>query len=222
MKMHRTVLTIALLAAVAMPASAQFGGLLGGSKGGSTATADVDGEVKTFLDKSLRIEQTVNKAALAIIAAYASEEDRAKLQAQFDAVGKQTDPKEANAVFQKTYESSEAALKKLAASEDLADRTAKLSADKQAQVAKGLANFMLGAMQAKDLAPTGQNVMKAAGTNPMNLGKVVPVKDALPRLGNAASLAGSTLPKLVQVLRGANVKVAEVSATSKEEQINAI
>jgi hypothetical protein len=223
MKMHRRILTVALLAAVAMPASAQLSGLLGGgSKSGNAASGDIDGNVKTFLDKSLRIETTLNKAALAIVAAYATEEERAQLQAQFDTVGKQTNPKEAGAVFQKTFESAESALKKLAASNDLAERTSKLSADKQAQVAKGLGNFLLGTLQAKDLAPTGQNVMQAAGANPMNLGKVLPVKDALPRLASAASLAGSTLPKLMQVIRGANVQVAEVSASSKEEEIQAI
>jgi hypothetical protein len=222
MSLNRTILAAAILAAVAMPASAQFGGLLGGAKPSASASADIDGNVKSFLEKSVRIETIVNKAALAVLGAYATEEERAKLQAQFDNIGKQTDPKEAGAVFQKSFESSEAALNKLAASNDFAERTAKLSAEKQAQVAKGLANFLLGALQARELAPTGQNILQSAGANPMNLGKVLPVKDAVPRLAGAASLAGSTMPKIVQVLRGANVKVAEVSVSSKEVEIATI
>lgn len=223
MKLTRTILSVALLACVALPASAQFSGLMGGKKATANESAgDIDSNVQSFLEKSFRTEMMISKAALAITAAYASEQERAQFQAKFDEVSKQTNPKEAGAVFQSVRESTEAAMKKLAASGDLAEQTSKLSNEKQAQVAKALGNFLLGAMQAKELAPTGQNVLQAAGANPMNISKVVPVKDALPRLAGAASMAGSSLPKFVEVLRGANVKVAEVTTSSREEEIKAI
>lgn len=218
-KTRRQLSLLALAALAASPASAQLGGLLGGAKGGGSS-GNVDVEVKNFLGKSMRIESTLNKAAVAIVAAYASEKDRAKLQASLDELGKQTDPKEAGAKFQEVSESTSAELKKLAASSDLTDRTKGLSEARQQQLLKGIGNFLLGALQAKDLAPTGQNVLSAAGANPMNLGKVLPVKDALPRLANAGTLAAQTIPQFVKVLQGANIKVPEVTTASKEESID--
>jgi len=212
---RKTLALLAVLACTALPASAQLGGLLGGGAK-SGAGGDIDTEVKTFLGASMRVESTVSKAALAIVAAYASEEERAKLQTRFDDISKLTDPKEAGAKFQAIHESNDAAIKKLAASDDLADRTSNLSDEKKRLLAKGVGNFMLGAMQAKDLAPSAQTVLKNAGANPMNLPKVLPVKDALPRLVNAATLAGNALPQLIKALKGANVQVADISSSSKE------
>ena len=224
MKIERRNLVVAMSVLASAPAHAQFGGLGGmlGGKSGGGGGGDVDSQVKGFLDKSVSIETTLNKALLAIVAAYAKDEDRAKYQARFQELGKPTDPKEAGAKFQETYQSSEADAKKLASSADLETQTKQLTAEKQQQVAKGVLNFLLGAFQAKDVVPMGQNIMQSVSSNPMAIPKVVPVKDAIPRLTNAMSLAASTLPQFVKVLRGANIQVAEVSASTKEEKIESI
>jgi hypothetical protein len=223
MKLSRRQMTIA--AAVTLltgTAQAQFGNLGGMLGGGGKASGDVDTDVKAFLGKSINIEKTLNAAALAIVAAYASEADRAKLQGSLDEINKATDPKEADAKFQAVSESTSAEMKKLAASSDLSTQTQGLSAAKQKQVAVGVGNFLWGALQAKDLVPTGQAVMKGVSGNPMNITKVIPVKDALPRLVNAMSLAADTIPQFVKVMQGANIKVAEVSSSSKEEKIESL
>jgi len=204
---------------LAGPAAAQFGGLLGGSK---SSGGDIDADVNSFLSQSLRIESTISKAALAIVAAYQNETERAQSQAAFDQISKTTNPKEAGANFQSVSESTDAALKKLTTSGDLAERTKTLSAEKQQQVAKGVMNFLLGVLQSKELVSSGQSMMTKASSNPMNLMKIVPVKDALPRLANAASLAGSTIPEFIKVLQGANVKVEEVTASSKPAEITSL
>jgi len=223
MKVERRKLVVAAAAASATPAFAQFGGL-GGMLGGKSSGGggDVDSQVKAFLDKSIKIEVTVNKALLAITAAYSSDEDRAKKEEVLKSLGKQTDPKEAGAKFQEAYTSSEAETKKLAESNDLAEQTKKLSAKKQEQVAKGVVNFLLGALQAKDVVPMGQSVMQSVSSNPMAITKVIPIKDAVPRLTSAMSLAATTIPKFVNVLRGANIKVPEVSGTTKEESLDSL
>lgn len=224
MKFERRKLVIAVAAAAATPAFAQFGGLgsLLGGMGGGGGGGDIDGQVKAFLDKSIKIEVTLNKSLLAITAAYSKDEERAKKQALFADLGKQTDPKEAGAKFQEAYTSNEAEAKKLAQSSDLADQTAKLSADKQQQVAKGVVNFLLGALQAKDVVPMGQGIMKSVSSNPMGITKIAPVADAVPRLAGAISLAASTIPQFVNVLRGAKVSVPEVSGGSSEQKIESI
>lgn len=165
---------------------------------------------------------TSSKGALAIVAAYASEENRAKYQSMFSDIGKQTDPKEAGAKFQAVQESTDAELKKLSESNDLEAKTKAMSAEKQKLLAMGVGNFLLAALQGKDLLPSGQSLVSAAASNPMDIPKVAPVKDALQRLGNAVSLAGASIPKLVNALKGANVSVVPATATSKEEPITAI
>ncbi len=222
---RKTLAILVVLACTALPACTtlqsytqlgctQLGDLLGG--GAKPGSGDIDTQLKTFLGTSMRVESTVNKAALAIVAAYASEEERAKLQTRFDEINKLTDPKEAGATFQAIHESSDAAIKKLAASDNLADLTSKMSIAKKRQLAKGVGNFMLGATQAKSLAPSGQALLKSAGTNPVNFCKLLPVKDALPRLVNAGTLAGNSLPQLIKALQGANVQVANISSSSRE------
>lgn len=219
---RRNLSLLAIAACVAGPAAAQFGALGGLVGGAKSSGGDIDGDVSNFLKQSLRIESTINKAALAIVAAYQNEAERATSQAAFEQISKITDPKEAGAKFQSVSESTAAEMKKLSASGDLAERTKSLSAEKQQQIAKGVANFLLGVLQSKDLMSSGQSMLTTASSNPMNLAKIVPVKDALPRLGNAASLAGSTIPKFIDVLKGANVKVNEVSTASKEDKIESI
>jgi hypothetical protein len=224
MKIERRKLVVGMGLVATTPVYAQFGGLGGlvGGKSGGGGGGDVDGQVKGFLDKSINIETTLNKALLAIVAAYSKDEDRAKYQARFQELGKQTDPKEAGAKFQETYQSSEADAKKLASTADLELQTKQLTAEKQQQVSKGVVNFLLGALQAKDVIPMGQNIMQSVSANPMALPKVLPIKDAVPRLTNAISLAASTMPQFVKVLRGANIKVADVTASTKEEKIESI
>lgn len=216
---RKILVSLALLASFALPVHAQFGSLLGGGKSPSSS-GNLDTEVKTFLDKSVRVEATISRAALAIVSAYAAEENRAKLQAQYDELNKLTDPKEAGAKFQAISESAGAEMKKLGAAQDLGDRTNQLSEEKKKQLSKAVGNYLLGALQAKDLVPSGQNVMQLAGSNPMAAGSVLPVKDALPRLANAGAMAGSALPNFVKALSGANVKVVEVSSSTKEESID--
>ena len=221
MKIERRKLVVAVSAALSSPAFAQFGGLLGFMSGGGGG--DVAGQVKAFLEKSIKIEMTLNKSLLAITAAYAKDEDRAKKQALFNDLGKQTDPKEAGAKFQEAYSSNEAEAKKLTESKELDEQTKKLTVERQQQVAKGVVNFLVGALQAKlELIPVGQGIVQGVGLNPFAIVEVVPLKDALPRLGNAVSLAATTIPKFISVLRGANIKVPDVGADTKEEPMEAI
>ncbi|MCK7499860.1 MAG: hypothetical protein MZW92_62830 [Comamonadaceae bacterium] len=57
--------------------------------------------------------------------------------------------------------------------------------------------------------------VRRAAANPMSLGKVVGVKDALPRLTNAVTFAADSAPKRVKALRGASVKVTEVKSSAE-------
>jgi hypothetical protein len=53
----------------------------------------------------------------------------------------------------------------------------------------------------------------------MNIGKVAPVKDALPILANAASTSTQVIPGFIKVLQGANVAAPKVTAESKPQEV---
>lgn len=208
---RRKIGTFLGAAVIANVSQAQLPKLPGvGEKGGG---GNIDADVKNFLDLSINIEKTLLSSSLAIIAAYQSEEERAKSQASYAEVQKTTEAKEAGAKFQAISESNKANMEKLSASSDFAEKTKNLSEAKQKQVAAGVFNFLIGALQAKDLLPTGQSIMQGATSNPMNITKVIPIKDAIPRLSTAMNLASTTIPKFVKVLQGANISIP--NATSK-------
>jgi hypothetical protein len=55
--------------------------------------------------------------------------------------------------------------------------------------------------------------------NPMNLQKIVPVKDALPLLGKVAGDAGSFFVGVAKLAKGANISVPSVKADTKPAEI---
>ncbi len=209
------------LLAVGTPAFAQFGGMLGGGNR-SSGGGNIDADISAFLGKSFNIEMTASKAYLAIAAAFASETKRAEFQTLFNDVGKQTNPQEAGAKFQQVRETTEAEIKRLSEEKDLGEKTKELSAEKQRSLARGVGNLLLAGLQAKDLVPIGQGIISGVGANPMAVTKLSPVKDAISRLQTAITMAGSSMPKLMTALSGANVSVAPASSSSKEEPITAI
>jgi hypothetical protein len=202
-------------------ANAQFGGLLGGGKatGGS---GNVDADVKDFLGRSFKIELTASKAYLAIVAAYAKEEDRAKYQSLFQELGKLTDPKEAGAKLQQVRESTEAEIKRLAESKDLKDQTEKLSEEKQKQIGRAVGNIFYAALQAKGVIDSGKSLITSVSRNPFDIPKVEPAVGAIERLGSALSLGAGAMGKFVDVLAGVNVKVESSASSAKEESIESL
>jgi hypothetical protein len=219
MQKNRRTFIAAGLTTAAVPAFAQFGGMLGGKTAGG---GNFEADMNAFLQKSFNIEMTASRASLAIASAFAAEADRAKFQSLFDDVGKQTNPNEAGAKFQQVKETAEAEIKRLSESKDLGEQTKALSEEKKKLLAKGVGNFLLAVFQAKDLIPNGQGIFSSASSNPMNITKLAPLKDALSRLQSAGGMAGSAIPKFIDALKGANVSVTTASSSSKEEPIDKI
>lgn len=209
------------LAMAASPAFAQLGGLLGGRAGGGGG-GNVDADINDFMGKSFNIEKTASRAYLAIAGAFASEGERAKLQALLSDVNSLTNPQESGAKLQQVIETTDASIKRASEEKNLDEQVKSMSADKQKQLANGVGNLLLAAFQGKDLLTTGQRIVSGVGTNPMAVTKLPPLKDAMTRLGKAVSTAGSAMPKLVSALKGANVSVAPASSSSKEEKIDSV
>ncbi len=217
MKKVMILISSMVFAFFVLPAQAQLGGL-GGMLGGGSAGGgggDIDGRVKTFVEGSAQINNLVVTSLSAINAAYASDSDAAQIRAKADAFTKATNPKEKEALAAEIVKTESAKLEELTKSADAVERTKKLDATKRKQVLDSLVNFGIGALQAVTLTDTGKSIISSVGTNPMNVTKVGPVKDALPLLANAISTSTKVIPGYYKVLRGANIEPPKVTADTK-------
>lgn len=219
MKKLLTLTVIALMTLLSsVSAQAQLKDLLpGGAKKGGGG-GDIGAQVKTFIERSDVINSLAFTALKSINAAYSSDEESKKIEAEVKAFQSITDPKEKNAKMNEAYKTEQAKLDQIAKSADAQERTKNLSKEKQKQIASGLGNFMIAALQAAELSTDGQNIVQSAGANPMDLPKIVPVKDALPLLASAVSASTKVIPGFMKVLQGANIEVPKVTAQSKPEE----
>lgn len=218
MKKIVSTLLASLLAFSSVPAMAQFGGLgalSGAAKGGDAG--DVDGQVKGFVQKSNDINGLVFTSLKTINAAYASDEEAAKIAEEVKAFNASTDPKERAAKVAEAQKTEGAKLAELTKSADAQEKTKNLSKEKQQRVLASVSNFMVAALRAAELSKSGQSIVQSVSANPMSIGKVLPVKDALPILADAAKTSADVIPGFIKVLQGANLKVAKVDANTKVE-----
>lgn len=187
--------------------------------GGASDAGDIDSKVKAFTDRSAVTNKLVGLSLLSIERAYATDEERAGLTEKMKALNSATDPKEINAQVTEIQKTDGAKVEELAKAKDAEEKTKKLDAKKQKEVAVGVSNFILAGLQAVKLTQDGQAIVSSVGSNPMNITKVIPVKDALPILADAASTSTKVMSGFTKVLKGANVQVAPVTAESKPAEV---
>lgn len=218
-------LSVASAFAAAVPAHAQLGGLsaLGGkSETKSEAKGDLDSQVKSFGEQSNKTYKLTYFSLMAMKAAYASTEEMAKIKEQVAAFKKTTDPKEQQAQVNEALKTNGAKLTELASSKDAEEQTKNLSAEKKKQLLAGVSSFTIAALGAGNLGKTGADIVKSVSSNPMNAGKVMPVKDALPVLSEAVSMSTNVIPALVKVMKGANLSVPSVQVDTKPADVESM
>ncbi|MEF9928820.1 MAG: hypothetical protein RR983_17895 [Massilia sp.] len=190
-----------------------LGGLLGGAK--SSSGGDIGASVGTFVNQSAVLGALTSQSLVAINSAFMSKEDSAVIKAELNAINKLTDPGEKNVRTKQLYESQSAETKRLLDSGDMKGRMATLDADGRKQIGNALLNFGIGGLQALELTKTGQALVGQAGANPMNLTKIMPVKDTLPLLGKVVSDSGGIIAGVVKLAQSAKIDVPKVTASSK-------
>ena len=226
MKMISKTLLVSACLLAAHAAHAQFGGLANlvgaatGTASAGNAGGDVAGDVSYFVTKSAVLGALSSRSLTAINAAFSSDEQIAAKRAALLAIEQITDPKEKQAKTAALYESESAEAKRRLDSGEMEKSIGELDATKKKQIGNALLNFGIGSLQAVDLTKSGQNMVQKASTNPMNLMKLMPVKDALPLLGKVASDAGGFFLGMVKLAKGANIAVPEVKVDSKVVNID--
>jgi hypothetical protein len=213
------IVAISLLAANA--AHAQFGaigGMLSGSKT-AASSGDFGTDVTAFVTKSAALSAMASRSLTAINAAFASDEEIAAKRAALGAINQITDPKEREAKTAALYESESAEAKRRLSSGEMEKKIGGLDSTKKKQIGDAILNFGIGTLQAVELTKNGQSLVQQAGMNPMNLPKIVPVKNAIPLLGKVAGDAGGFFVGVIKLAKGANIAVPEVKADSKQAVI---
>lgn len=223
MKMIRNALVVAACLTAANAANAQLGalgGLMGGNKATTGASGDIAGSVSNFVSKSAALSLLTSEAVSAINAAFSSEQQLEEKRARLASLKAITDPQELLAKTSDIYKSEQAEAQSRLDSGEIEKRIGSLSADKKKMIGNALLNFGIGSLQAVDLAKSGQAVIQSAASNPMNLPKVAPVKDALPLLSKVAGDAGGFMVGIVKLAKGANISVPTPKVDSKPADIN--
>lgn len=215
---QKTVIVAACLLA-ANAAHAQFGslgGMLGGAvKGGASTGGDISADVDAFVKKSGALSLMTAQSLFAINSAFLSDTEAESQRAELAKLGKITDPAELAAKTAAVYKTQSAETDNLMKSGELDKKIAALDADKKKKIGGALMNFAIGALQAAELAKNGQGLVQKTAANPMQLPKVLPVKDSLPLLAQVVSDSAGFVSGLAKVAKGANISVPPVKADSK-------
>jgi hypothetical protein len=222
MKMMRKALVVAACLMAANAANAQLGGLgsmLNSAKMGAGSGGDLGTDVGIFVTKSAALSEMAGRSVTAINAAFASDLEIEEKRAKLADINGTTNPQEKAAKVAALYNSEQAKAQALLDSGEMQKRIGTLSSEKKKMIGQALLNFGIGSLQAVELTRSGQSLIQKAAANPMNLPKLVPVKDALPLLGKVAGDAGSFFVGVAKVAKGANIAVPDVKADSKVAEI---
>ena len=216
--MKSKFLTVLLALVVSTAANAQLGGLgglvggLGGSKGGGGG--DVDAQVEAFNNEANLINKTVAFALDLIVAALGDKTDIAGAKAESESLSKSTDTKEIGAKAGTIIKTKSAYAEELLKSKDAKAKMERLSPEMQKKVGQSIFSIGVAALRLPGAINQGKNIVAGVSSNPMNISKVLPVKDGL-------SMFADVLPKLptlvstgFQLMRDVKIEPGNPTATA--------
>lgn len=217
MKRQLSILVLAL--GLASTAHAQFGGIklpgLGGGDSASASSGNIDGMVDDFNKESATINNVVSYATLQIVAALGDKEQIAAVRTVNENLKKTTDPKEKNSIQGTAIKEQSAVAQELLASDQAKAKIEKLTPEMQKKVGQSIFAVAVASLRLPALADKGQKIVSSAGANPLNIMKVVSIKDGI-------SLIATALPKMttiastgLKLMRDVKVNPGNPAADSK-------
>jgi len=213
--MKSKVLTVMMALVVSTSANAQFGGLGGLMGGGGGGGGDVGAQVLVFNQEANLISKTVAFALIQIVGALGDKTKIADIKAVNDSLSKSTDTKEIGAISGSVIKSNFAEADQLLKSADAKAKMENLSPEMQKKVAQSIFAVGVASLQIPGAINRGKNIVSSVGANPMNIVKVLPVKDGL-------SMYIDVLPKLptlvttgMQLMRDVKVEAGNPTADAK-------
>lgn len=213
--MKKQVLTIVIasaLVALATPASAQFGSLLGSLVGGGGSAASTDPQ--EFIKSAQTAEKLMNNSLALMAASLSSKEKAAEFEAQRKAANAITDAAEKQAKLTELRKSEVAAVNEAVNNADVEANIKKMDSQQRENLAAAAFNFMLALLQDKALLEQGKGLVASLSTNPMNITKIGGIKDVISSLTNQLSAASSIVGKMPSIFTVVGVK----APVSKDEK----
>jgi hypothetical protein len=185
---------------------------MGGAKGGG---GDVGAQVVVFNEEANLISKTVAFALIQIVGALGDKTKIADIKAVNDSLSKSTDTKEIGAISGSIIKSNYAQADELLKSADAKAKMENLSPEMQKKVAQSIFAVGVAALRIPGAINQGKSIISGVGANPMNIAKVLPVKDGL-------SMYIDVLPKLptlvttgMQLMRDVKVEAGNPTADAK-------
>lgn len=210
MKMRLATLLIAsTLGAIATPAMAQFGSLLGGSSNSSSSVTP-----EAFVSSAFAAEKLMNNSVTLLSRSLSSKEKAAELEAQRKAATEITNPEEKKAKLTEVQKSEMASLNEAMANSKFEADVKQMSGKQREDLGAAAFNFMLALLQDKALVDQGKGLVSSLSSNPMNITKIGGIKDAIGSLSNQISAASNIAGKMPSIFTAVGVK----APASKDEK----
>jgi len=182
------LITLCLVAGLSTAAQAQFGlPSLGGSS--SSSGGDVTAQVDSFNKDAKLIKEALAFALVQISGALGDKTQREAARASAANLAKNTNTKEAENIQGTILKEKAAETTAILASKEGKERMEKLDPEMKKKVADAILAVGISALKLPNTLSTGKKIMESVGSNPMNITKVLPVKDGI-------VLFAEVLPKL--------------------------
>jgi hypothetical protein len=211
--MKSKLVALLMVLGVATSAHAQFGGLLGGAKSGGGG--DVGPMVEEFNRDATMINEAVSYSLIQIIAAMGTKEQIAAVKVINDNLKKTTDPKEKGSIQGTVLKDKTAEAEELLKGKEAASKIASMTPDLQQKVAQSIFAVGIAALKIPDMVSKGQQIVQSVGANPMNITKVLPVKDGLTVFAAALPKMPTLVSTGLKLMRDAKVDPGTPTKDSK-------
>lgn len=217
--MKSKILAVLLVLGSVTAAHAQFGALGGLTGSSKSSGGDVGPMIEEFNKDSSVINQAVSASLFQIVAALGDKQQIAKVKTISESLSKSTDTKEQGSIRGTAIKEQSTVAQELLNSADAKSKMEKLAPEMQQKVAKSIFQVGIAALRIPGLTEKGKKILEGVGSNPMNLGKVGPIKDGLSMFADA----GPKLPTIVstglKLMRDVKVDPGNPAADSKLESI---
>lgn len=163
-------------------------------------------DVEGFMVKAAATNKLFQDSALTLAMAIGDKAKVAELEALKKSLEEATDPKEKDAIIKKISTLSNEALN--AAAEEKEAAAARLNEAKGEQLDKYLnaaKNFALGALQATELAPAGQSAIASLQSNPLQVTKLLGLKQTVSDITGIVSNSSLALTKVPSIFMAAQI-----------------
>lgn len=165
----------------------------GALKGAGAGSGNIDNDIKAFLQTADDAHALTSKSAESLGAALLTKEEMQQHDDELAAANKIPDDKEREAAKAKVEADLQSQLSKVNYDAKAGELAKQNDKKKNAQLGNSIYNFALGMLKDKELTGKGSALVSSSAANPMQMAKLVKVKDVVTsisgQMGNMGKIA---------------------------------